>query len=317
MKMINRRSFITGIKSPILSMQEKLFLIKYKPWGVILFSRNIISVAQTKKLTDEIKKIFKDKFYPILIDQEGGRVNRFKGLFRSDTLTSEYFGNLYLTDKKRFDNYYKIFINKTSHILRLAGININTVPVLDLRTKSSSNVIGDRSFSDNFKIVSKIGDICIKTFHKNNIATVIKHIPGHGLAKVDSHLLTPRVSAKYKFLIKKDFSAFKSKKSPLAMTAHIIYKNIDSLNTATHSKKVIHLIRDNIKFKNILMSDDISMKSLKYSIKQNTQKAFNAGCNLVLHCNGNYKEMVVVAENSPPVSKFIIKKTSQLIKILS
>ena len=101
------------------------------------------------------------------------------------------------------------------------------------------------------------------------------------------------------------------------MTAHIIFKKIDSLNTATHSKTIIRLIRNNIKFKNILISDDISMKSLKYSVKQNTLKAFNAGCNLVLHCNGNFKEMLVVAENSPHISKFIIKKTSQFYKFLS
>ena len=101
------------------------------------------------------------------------------------------------------------------------------------------------------------------------------------------------------------------------MTAHIIYEDIDKLHTATHSKKIIQIIRDNLKFKNIIMSDDISMKSLKYSIKQNTLKAFSAGCNLVLHCNGNFKEMSIVAKNSPILSKIIIKKTSQIYRILS
>jgi len=315
--MIKRRSFITGIKSTLLSKKEKKFLKKYKPWGVILFSRNIKSLSQAKKLTDKIKKIFKDKNYPILLDQEGGRVNRLRNYFNADSLTSEFFGNLYTKDKKKFDNYYKIFINKTSSMLKFIGVNINTVPVLDLRVKGSSYIIGNRSFSSNPKIVSKLGDICIKNFHKNKIGTVIKHIPGHGLAKVDSHKLTPTVKTKYNSLIKNDFSTFKDKKSPLAMTAHIIYRDIDRSNTATHSKKIIHLIRHNIKFNNILMSDDISMKSLKYSIKENTLKAFSAGCNLVLHCNGDYKEMLVVGENSPKLSKFIIKKTSQLYKILS
>ena len=101
------------------------------------------------------------------------------------------------------------------------------------------------------------------------------------------------------------------------MTAHIIYKNIDNVNTATHSKKIITLIRNKIKFKNILMTDDISMKGLKYSIKKNTLKAYESGCNLVLHCNGNYKEMLIVAENSPLLSKFMLKKTSQFYNILS
>ena len=314
---MNKRSFISGIKSTTLSTKEKWFLNFYKPWGVILFSRNIKSIKQAKKLTDEIKKIFKDDKYPILIDQEGGRVNRLKKIFNTDSLTGEFFGKLYTKDKKKFTNYYKIFINQTSYFLKLIGANINTLPVLDLRSKGASKIIGDRSFSKNVKIVSKIGDICINHFHKNKIATVLKHIPGHGLAKVDSHKQTPIIKKSLNYLKKNDFSAFKNKTSLFAMTAHIIYQNIDKLNTATHSKEITKLIRNNIKYNNILISDDIAMKSLKYSIKENTMRAFNAGCNLVLHCNGNYKEMTVVANNSPLISKFIIKKTSQFHRIIS
>ena len=315
--MNNRRSFITGIKSTNLSIREIKFLQQYKPWGVILFSRNIQSLKQAKNLTDKIKKIFKDKNYPILIDQEGGRVNRLKKIFNADSFTGEFFGKLYLKDKKKFYDYYKIFIKHTSLLLKLIGANINTLPVLDLRLRGSSSIIGDRSFSKNPKIVSKIGDICINYFHSNNIGTVIKHIPGHGLAKVDSHKLTPIVNKNLKYLIKNDFSTFRKKSSLFAMTAHIIYTNIDKTNTATHSKKIIQLIRNNIKFKNIIMSDDISMKSLKSSIKVNTLKAFDAGCDLVLHCNGNIREMCEVGINSPLISKFIIKKTSQFYRIIS
>ena len=315
--MNNRRSFIIGIRSITLSSKEKKFLNKYKPWGVILFSRNIKSLKQTKELTNQIKKIFKDKNYPILIDQEGGRVNRLKNFFNTDNLTGEFFGKLYLKDKKKFHYYYKIFINQTSYLLKSIGVNINTLPVLDIRSKGSSSIIGNRAFSKNPKIVSKIGDICIKSFHSNKIGTIIKHIPGHGLAKVDSHKFTPTVKKSLKLLIKNDFSTFKNKKSFFAMTAHIIYTNIDKLNTATHSKKVIRLIRQNIKFKNLIMSDDISMKSLKNSIKDNTLRAFNAGCDLVLHCNANAKEMEEVAIHSPIISDFIIKKTSQFYKIIS
>ena len=166
---MNKRSFITGIQSTTLSQKEKKFLNKYKPWGIILFSRNIKSINQAKKLTDQIKNIFNDSKYPILIDQEGGRVNRLRKFFNADYLTSEFFGKLYLKDKKKFNHYYKIFINKTSFLLKSIGANINTLPVLDLRSKSGSNIIGDRSFSNNSKIVSKIGDICIDYFHKNNI----------------------------------------------------------------------------------------------------------------------------------------------------
>jgi beta-N-acetylhexosaminidase len=313
----NRKAFIVGLKSHKLSNNEKIFLKKHKPWGVILFSRNIKSINQTKTLTDDIKKIFKDKNYPILIDQEGGRVNRLNKIISFDNLTSEYFGGLYEKNRKNFNIFYKLFVDKTSYLLKLIGSNINTVPILDLRVKGASNIIGDRSFSKNRNTVSKIGDLCIKLFHKNSIGTVIKHIPGHGLAKVDSHNFTPIVNKSLKFLEKNDFYPFKDKACHFAMTAHVIYEKLDKHNTVTHSKKVIQYIRKKIGFKNILISDDLSMKSLKEDMKTKTIKAFKAGCNIVLHCNGNQKEMMIVANNTPLISNFIIKKTSQFYKILS
>lgn len=315
--MNNRRSFITGIKSTKLSIKEKKFLKKYKPWGVILFDRNIINIEQAFKLTSSIRKIFNDKKYPILIDQEGGRVNRLKNIISFDNLNSEFFGNKYVKNYKEFKFFYKLFVDKTSYLLKLIGANINTVPVLDLRVKYASNVIGDRSFSNNPKIVSKIGDYCIKYFHENGVGTVMKHIPGHGLAKMDSHHFTPIINKKLKFLLKNDFFSFKNKKTFFAMTAHIIFNKIDKENTVTHSKKLIKLIRNKISFKNVLISDDLSMKSLKGTLKENTIKTFKAGCNLALHCNGNFNEMEIVGNNSPLIDNFIFKKTSQFYKIIS
>ncbi len=315
--MIDRRSFIIGIKSTILNKKEIFFLKKYKPWGIILFKRNIKTIKQTKKLTNHIKKIFNDTKYPILLDQEGGRVNRLTNFLNNDLSTSEFFGNLYSKDRKIFNVKYNEFITETANHLKLIGVNLNTVPVLDLRLKGSSSIIGDRSFSHDPKVVSRIGDICIENFHKNKIGTIMKHIPGHGLAKVDSHKLTPTIKQNLKYLSKKDFIPFKNKRCLFGMTAHIVYSHIDKVYTATHSKKVIDIIRKKIKFQNILLSDDISMKSLKFSIKDNTIKAFSAGCDLVLHCNGNLNEMKAVAINSPFLNKFIIKKTSQFYKIIS
>jgi len=312
-----RKAFITGIKSLKLTSSEVKFLKKQKPWGIILFSRNIKSINQTKLLTNSIRKLFKDPHYPILIDQEGGRVNRLKNIITFDNLTGEYFGKLYVQDKRKFNIIYKLFIDKSSYLLKQIGVNINTLPVLDLRIKGASNIIGDRSFSENKKIVSKLGDICIDLLNQNSIGTVIKHIPGHGLAKVDSHNFTPVVDKNINYLIKNDFFPFKNKDSLFAMTAHIIYKKIDPLNTATHSKTIINIIRKTIGFKNVLISDDLSMKSLKYDLSTNTIKSFEAGCNLALHCNGNFNEMKVVAENSPLVNNFIIKKTSLFYKNLS
>ena len=314
--MNNRRSFIVGIKSTSLNIKEIRFLKKYKPWGIILFTRNIKNIRQTQKLTYNIRKIFNDRNYPILIDQEGGRVNRLKNIITFDNLTSEFFGKKYLTNNYEFKIFYKLYIDKTAYLLKNLGININTVPVLDLRVKGSSNIIGDRAYSKNAKIVSSIGDFCIKYFHENSIGTIMKHIPGHGLAKVDSHHFTPIINKSLKYLMKNDFKVFKNKNTLFAMTGHLIFNKIDKKNTVTHSKKIIQIIRKKIGFKNVLISDDLSMKSLKYNLGLNTIKTFKAGCNLSLHCNGNLKEMEIVAKNSPLVDNFIIKKTSQFYKIL-
>ena len=315
--MINRRrSFITGIKGTKLSQKEVIFLKKYKPWGVILFSRNIVTISQTQKLTSHIKKLFNDINYPILIDEEGGRVSRLGKFIDNSIFSAEFFSKLYKNNKKKFYIYYDIYIEQISYLLNLLGININNVPVLDVRRKITHKVIGDRSFSVNPHLVSKLGKICISKFHENHIATVVKHIPGHGLSKFDTHKKLPVVNQNIDYLNKIDFYPFKKQKSLLAMTAHIIFSSIDKKNTATHSKKVLNLIRKKIGFRNLIMSDDISMKALKFSISKNTTQAFNAGCDLVLHCNGNYNEMLIVAKNSPLLSGFVIKKTSQLLNII-
>jgi len=314
--MNNRRAFIVGLKSTEISSKEQLFLRKYKPWGIILFTRNIKNLNQTKKLTSKIRNIFNDKKYPIMIDQEGGRVSRLENIISFKNLTSDFFGKKYVKNKKDFDIYFKIFIDKTSYLLKELGININSVPVLDLRISGSSKIIGDRSFSRDPNIVSKIGDICIKAYKENSIGTIIKHIPGHGLAKVDSHFSTPYINKSLQYLLKNDFKAFKNKNSFFAMTGHLIFNQIDKDNTVTHSRKMIDIIRKKVGFRNLLISDDLSMKSLKKGLKINTIDTFKAGCNLALHCNGKLKEMEIVGKNSPLISKFIIKKTSQFYNIL-
>ena len=312
----SRRCFVTGIKGTKLSQREVFFLKKYKPWGVILFSRNIISISQTQKLTAHIKKLFNDNNYPILIDEEGGKVSRLNKFIDNSIFSAEFFCNLFKNNRKKFNIYYDVYVKQISFLLNLLGINISTVPVLDLKRKFTNKVIGNRSFSSDPLLVSKLGKICINKFHKNSIGTVMKHIPGHGLAKVDSHKKLPIINQKINVLSNNDFYPFKKQQSLLAMTAHIVYKAIDNKNSATHSKKVIKIIREKIEYKNLIISDDISMKALKYSTLKNTTQAFKAGCNLVLHCNGNFNEMLIVAKNSPLLSNFVIKKTSQLLNII-
>ena len=314
---MRRKAIIFGIRGTKLTIEERYLLKTEKPWGIILFSRNIKNLFQLKFLINDIRKIIKDKNYPILIDQEGGRVSRLNKIIDLNLFSQGYFGKLYKHDKKVFTNHYKIYIDKVSDILKKVGININTVPVMDVRRKNSHNVIGNRSFSTDPTIVSKIGNLCINSYKKNKIATVIKHIPGHGLAKCDSHYNLPVIKAKKTELINKDFKPFRSCQSFFAMTAHVIYTIYDPIYTATHSKIVINdVIRKHIGFKGILISDDISMNALKYELKDNAIKAIDAGCNLILHCNGNIKEVSKLVKIIPTIDKFTQKKTSHFYKFL-
>ena len=314
---MNRKAIIFGIKGYKLKKDEKLLFKRTKPWGIILFSRNIKSFSQLKSLIDDIKKTLDHKKYPVLIDVEGGKVSRLNKIIDLSNFSQDYFANLYKKNKKLFSIHYKIYINTVCNIFKKVGININTVPVLDVRRNKSHNIIGTRSFSKNPAIVSKLGSLCIDFYEKNKIATVVKHIPGHGLSKCDSHFKTPIIRTSKKELVEKDFKPFKACKSLFAMTAHAIYSMYDSNNTATHSKIIVNqVIRNHINFKGILISDDISMKSLKYSLEENANRALHAGCNLILHCNGNIREMNKLAKVIPRIDKLTQKKTSHFYKFL-
>ena len=188
---------------------------------------------------------------------------------------------------------------------------------MDVLSKNTHSIIGDRSFSKNYKSVSHIGNLCVNLYNYNKIATVIKHIPGHGLSKYDSHKKMPLITTKAKSLIKKNFYPFTKSQSFFAMTAHVVYKYYDPANTVTHSSIIINdVIRKEIGFKGILISDDIKMRSLKYDLKNNITKALDAGCNLILHCNGNIKEMKEVMKTTPFIDSFTQKKTSHFYNFL-
>jgi len=314
---MKRRAVIFGIRGTSLNKEERRFIKSAKPWGIILFSRNIKSLFQLKTLIKNIKKTIHDKNYPILIDQEGGRVTRLDKIIDFSLFTQGYFGKLYLKDKKNFTQIYKIYVDRVCEILLDAGININTVPVLDVLRKKGHKIIGDRSYSTNPKIVKKIGNICVDLFKNNKVGTVIKHIPGHGAARCDSHFRTPIIKKNKRELLKKDFIPFKKNNSFFAMTAHIIYSAYDSENVATHSKIIIKkIIRKHMKFKGILISDDISMKALKYGLQSSAIRALRAGCNLILHCNGKIDEMKKLSKVIPIIDNFTQKKTSQFYKFL-
>jgi beta-N-acetylhexosaminidase len=313
-----RKAAIISISNLSLTPEEINIFKKEKPWGVILFKRNILSKIQLKKLTNSIKKIMKDKNYPILIDEEGGKVTRLSGFLNNSMFDQKYFGNIYKINKKIGLSVYKTYINLISSHLQSLGININTSPVLDLHQKNAHEIIGNRSYSENPTTVNKLGQACVKFYRDNKIATIIKHVPGHGRAKTDSHFKLPEVNDDLKLLKKNDFKCFNNIKSHFAMTAHILYRKIDKINNATHSKFLIKkIIRKQIGFKGILISDDISMKALKYNIVKNGKLALKAGCNLILYCAGKTHEVKKILKETPYIDRFTKKKTSEFYRFLS
>ena len=315
--MKSKKAIIFGIKGTKLSISEISLLKNFNPWGIILFDRNIKNIYQVKKLTNQIRSVTKNKKYPIIIDQEGGKVSRLKNIINLEHFDQHTFGNLYKRNKKNFNFVYQKYIDMTSFFLNDMGININTVPVLDIMRKNTHKVIGNRSFSNNKRIVNELGQLCIKFYKKNNIATVMKNIPGHGLADKDTHHSMPIVQATKKKLFNNDFYPFKKNKPFFAMTAHVLFKSFDLKNTVTHSKILItNVIRKKLGFKGILISDDISMKSLNLTLEKNAIMAIQSGCNLVLHCNGNIKEMKRLIKVIPNIDNFTRKKTSDFYKFL-
>ena len=313
---MKKKAIIVSIKGLKLTSREILLLSKEKPWGLILFKRNIKSATQIKKLIKSIRNYVKDKKFPILIDEEGSRVSRLRNIINHN-FDANYFGNLYKINKKIAVNLYKKYLRILTGELKKIGININTIPVLDISRKNTNKVIGNRSFSKKKEIVKELGKITIKECHAKKIVTVIKHIPGHGCSSIDSHFKTPKVNLSEKILDKMDFYPFKSTTAKLAMTAHILYTKIDSKNVSTFSKKIIkEIIRKKIGYKGILMSDDISMKALNYDLVTNAKKSLSAGCNLVLYCAGNIKDNFKLIKSVPYIDKFTAKKTSEIYKIL-
>ncbi len=314
---MNRKAAIVSIKGKKLTIQEKKLLKKEKPWGIILFKRNIESFKQSKKLIEEIKKCVKDPLYPIMIDEEGGKVSRLSNLFSTREFSQHFFGKIYEKNKKKGKLIYKYYLDTICNILKDLGINVNTIPVMDLLQKSTHEIIKERSYSNDLKTVKSLGKFCISFLKEKKIASVVKHAPGHGCANVDSHKKLPVVNKKANELYNKDFSAFKNLNSHFLMTAHVLYKKIDSNFSATHSRKIINtIIRKKFKFKGLIISDDISMKALSSDLNLNAKNALNSGCNLVLYCKGEIKESKSLLKNLQKIDKFTQKKTYQFYDFL-
>lgn len=286
-----KKPVIYGISGLELSDEEKYFFKNEGCIGFILFARNIKDKTQLKNLTKSLQELMEGEPL-ILIDQEGGRVARMTEPHWQKYPSGEYFANLYQTDKERakkalYDNFSKIASD-----LSEVGINVDCAPLLDLKCEETHDVIGDRAYGNCINQITDLAKETCKALLDKNIYPVIKHIPGHGRATCDSHLELPEVVTDYKTLLESDFAVFKNfTEQKFAMTAHILYCDIDKENPATTSKKMIDIIRNEIGFKNIIMTDDLSMKALKGSFSEKTTASLKAGCDLILHCNGKIQEM--------------------------
>ena len=304
---------VFGVKSYKLKKKEKSFFRKSNPLGFILFERNCKNYNQTKLLIRDLKKTTSHKYTMIMIDQEGGRVARLKNPNWKSYPSAEYFGikakkNLSVAKKLIFKNSIEI-----AKDLKMLGINMNCAPVLDVKYDFTNNVIGDRSFSSNPRIVSELGKSFCNGLKKIGIIPIVKHIPGHGPSSRDSHKITPNVDLDLISLNKKDFLPFKKlNKEPAAMIAHIVYNKIDK-KIACCSKEIIKkIIRKKIGFKGLLISDDINMKALKGTIKNKVKAILKSGCEIILHCNANIKEMMQIYSSIPLIKNETLKKVSKL-----
>jgi beta-N-acetylhexosaminidase len=294
-----------------LSPGEQSFFRDVQPWGFILFARNIANPGQVQKLVAELRETVLDAATPILIDQEGGRVARLRPPYWHVRPPAARFGALYAENPERAREAVYLNARLIAHDLVSLGINVDCLPVLDVPVPGADAVIGDRAFSGDPATVIDLGRIQIQGLMEGGVLPVMKHIPGHGRAGADSHLALPRVAATSAELSPSDFVTFRSLDTcPIAMTAHVVYDSIDPQRPATLSPKVIRdVIRGEIGFDGLLMSDDLSMKALDGPLSLRAKLALSAGCDLVLHCNGDMDEMKDVAGEVKELEGLALKRS--------
>jgi len=286
---------ILGCEGLVLSRKERDFFRDVKPWGFILFKRNIENPEQVRALTEALRETIGRDDAPILIDQEGGRVQRMGPPHWPAYPPARTMGDLATNDPLVRREIVRLGARLMAHDLAAVGINVDCVPVLDVPAADGHEIIGDRAYAADVEGVATLGRAAAEGLIAGGVLPVIKHIPGHGRARGDSHLELPVVGATREELEAVDFAPFKVLSDmPMAMTAHVVYSAIDPKRPATTSRKAIRLIRDEIGFDGLLMSDDLSMKALGGDFDDRARQALKAGCDVVLHCNGMMSEVKAV-----------------------
>ncbi len=289
-----------GLAGPTISREEHALFRAADPAGYILFARNCVDPDQLLALTDALRALA-GRDLPILIDQEGGRVARLRPPGWPEFPPASRFGELYDVAPLSAIEAARLNGLLIGLMLHDAGITVDCLPLLDLRRPEGHTIIGDRSYGGEPMPVAALGKATLAGLREGGVVGVIKHIPGHGRARVDSHLDLPVVEASREELAA-DFEPFRSlADAPMAMTAHIVYAALDPRHCATLSPAVIgETIRGTIGFDGLLMSDDLGMKALGGSFTARTADCLAAGCDIALHCSGDFAEMreVVAAAGS-------------------
>jgi beta-N-acetylhexosaminidase len=295
---------IFGMSGAQLTADERAFFKSADPWGYILFQRNCVSRAQVKKLTDDLRALAARENLPILIDEEGGRVQRLKPPEWRSRPPMRRFGEIFETDRAKGLEAAKLDAALIAADLAELGINVDCIPSLDLPAPGANAVIGDRAFGSDAAEIAALGRVVAETLREAGILPVIKHMPGHGRANLDTHLALPRVATSHEELSRTDFAPFYAlKDQPLGMTAHVIFEAIDSRLCATLSAKLIaEIIRGEIGFDGLLMTDDLNMNALEGSVASRAERALKAGVDVALHCNGKLDEMTAIAEVVPKLA---------------
>ncbi|WP_313103313.1 beta-N-acetylhexosaminidase [Brevundimonas sp.] len=289
---------IYGCSGHRLTAEERAFFAEVRPWGFILFRRNVDSPEQVKALVEDLRDSVGRADAPVLIDQEGGRVQRL-----GPPHWPKYPpGSAYLkavNDPMAARELVRLGARLIAHDLRELGITVDCVPVLDVPVPGAHDIIGDRAYAHDPATVTQLGRAAAEGLLAGGVLPIIKHIPGHGRAFADSHHDLPVVETDLATLDAWDFAPFKALSDmPMAMTAHVVFTAVDAKRPATTSKKGIRLMREHLGFSGLIMSDDLSMQALSGTLAERAEQSLKAGCDVILHCNGDLGEMRQVAEGT-------------------
>ena len=307
---MSTRAFITGVSGPELTAAEREFIRSERPWGFILFKRNIETPAQVILLVRELREAIGNPEAPVLIDQEGGRVQRLGPPHWPVYPPGAVFGVLYDIDPALGLTAARLSARLIAADLIELGVTVDCLPLADVPVAGADAVIGNRAYGTEPGKVAAIARAVTDGLEQGGILPVLKHIPGHGRATADTHFRLPEVDTSKTELERTDFAAFRPlAELPMAMTAHVVFSALDPAQPATTSATIIRrVIRGVIGFQGLLMSDDVSMNALAGSIAERTRAILTAGCDMVLHCNGKLDEMREVAAETPELSGMALER---------